>query len=407
MQIPGPVVISATGGAPLKTNTPTTHSLPETDLGQHLAAIIESSDDAILSKNLHGIILSWNRAAEKIFGYTAAEIVGRPVTLLIPAGHLNEEPDILARLRRGEKIDHYETIRQRKDGTLINISLTVSPIMDATGNVVGASKIARDITRQKIAEQAVRTAQQDLARLNEELEQRVLQRTESLNKALTQMEEFSYSVSHDLRNPVRAMQAYAKALLEDYGGRLDEAGNDYVQKIIRSSTRMDKLILDVLIYSRIARDQIATAPISLDLFVPEIIQQYPEMQPPKAEINITPPLGSVLAHEPSLAQALSNVLNNAVKFVSSGIVPRINIQSRRQGGFVRLRITDNGIGIPPEFKDRAFKMFERASQDAGYEGTGIGLAIVRKAIEKMGGSVGFESDGKNGTSVWLDLPAAT
>src|SRR5689334_2031065 len=138
------------------------------DWQAYFRAIVESTDDAVISKDLNGIIRSWNKAAETIFGYSAQEVIGKPVTILIPAGHENEEPEILARLRQGQKIDHYETVRQRKDGALLNISLTVSPIKDATGKVVGASKIARDITKQKQTEQAVRNARDELARLNEE-----------------------------------------------------------------------------------------------------------------------------------------------------------------------------------------------------------------------------------------------
>jgi PAS domain S-box-containing protein len=377
------------------------------ELQLHFSAIVESSDDAILSKDLQGTVRSWNRAAEKIFGYTAPEIIGRSVTTLIPAGQLNEETEILSRIRRGEKVEHYETVRQRKDGSLVNISLTVSPIKNSQGRVIGASKIARDITPQKKAEQAVQKTREELARLNEELERRVQQRTESLNLALAQMEEFSYSVSHDLRSPARAMQAYATALFDDYGDRLDDVGRDYLQRIIRSSTRMDRLILDVLVYSRIAQSEMPMNTVCLDALLPDIIQEYQELQPSKARIILHSPLHTVMAHESSLSQALSNVLINAVKFVAPGVFPEVNLRSECKGNRVRLRIMDNGIGIKPEFQSRLFGMFERANQDLPYEGTGIGLAIVRKAVEKMGGSVGVESDGKNGTSVWIDLAAAT
>ena len=370
-----------------------------------LAAIVESSDDAILSKDLNGVIQSWNRGAQQMFGYEAHEIIGKPVTMLIPEGHKDEEPEILARIRRGEKIDHYETIRQRKDGSIINISLTVSPIRDAEGNIIGASKIARNITERKQAEEALRKARQELARVNEDLEQRVKARTALLNEAVAQMEEFSYSVSHDLRGPLRAMQGYARAITEDYGDRLDEGGRDYLDRIVRSSQRMDKLILDVLSYSRVARAEIRLQPVSLDAVVHDIIRHYPELQSPRAEIDVAKPLARVMAHESSLAQAVANLLGNAAKFVAPGVTPQIKIWTEPRAGFVRLRIKDNGVGIAPKYQTRIFRMFERGHNDSRYEGTGIGLAIVRKAIEKMGGSAGVDSDGKNGSTFWLDLPA--
>lgn len=208
-------------------------------LDSYYAAIVESSDDAIISKNLDGIIQSWNNGAQRIFGYTADEVIGKSVTILIPEGLVNEEPAIIGRIRRGERIDHYETIRKRKDGALLNISLTVSPIKDDSGKVIGASKIARDITGSKQAAEALRKAQEDLVKANEELEERVRIRTASLKEAIAQMEEFSYTVSHDLRGPVRAMHGYATAVLEDFSDRLDARGRDYLQRIVRGSNRMD------------------------------------------------------------------------------------------------------------------------------------------------------------------------
>jgi PAS domain S-box-containing protein len=373
---------------------------------RHFAAIIESTHDAIISKNFDSIIQSWNPAAEKIFGYTAEEAIGQSVTMLIPAGHEDEEPKILARIRRGEKIDHYETVRRRKDGSLLNISLTISPIKDASGKIIGASKIARDITEQKRIEREMHEAQRELATLNGELERRVMERTASLEKAVNQLEEFSYSVSHDLRSPARAMEAYAKAVIEDYGPRLDERGRGYLQKIVRSSARMDKLIQDLLTYTRVLRSDMRLEAIELAPLLRDVLDQYPEMQPPRAQITLQDGLGVAMAHEASLTQVLSNLLSNAVKFVSPKTMPQIAVRSECRNGKVRLWIADNGIGIKPEFQARIFGMFERISPDLRYEGTGIGLAIVKKAVERMGGTVGMESDGVTGTSFWIELSSA-
>jgi PAS domain S-box-containing protein len=371
-----------------------------------LAAVVECSDDAIITKNLDGIITSWNGGAERLFGYTAAEVIGKPVAILIPPDRPNEEPSILARLRGGQRIDHYETIRRRKDGSLINISLTVSPVRDANGRIIGASKTARDITERKRTECELQQAKEDFARANSELEKRVQERTASLREVVNQMEEFSYSVSHDLRSPVRAMKGYAQAVIEDYGDRLDAQGRDHLNRIVLGGSRMERLIHDVLTYSRLARSEIQLQPVPIQKLLLDIIQQYPEMQPPRAEITVRSPLHTVPAHEPSLTQAISNLLANGIKFVACGTTPKLRIWTEARDGKVRLWVEDNGIGIKPEHQHRIFGMFERVHPGNNYEGTGIGLAIVRKAAEKMGGEVGVESDGITGSSFWIELPAA-
>lgn len=370
-----------------------------------LAAIVESSDDAIITKDLNGTITSWNQAAERLFGYTAGEAIGKPVSMLIPEDRRDEEPNILGHLRKGQRIDHYETVRRRKDGSLLNISLTVSPVRDREGRIMGASKIARDITELKNAERKLREAKEELSLANSNLEKRVEERTASLREAIAQMEEFSYSVSHDLRAPVRAMKGYAQATLEDYGDCLDAKGHDFLDRIIRGSTRMERLIHDVLTYSRLARCDIQIQPVSLQKLLPDIIDQYPAMQPPRAKIMIREPLDTVLAHEPSLTQGISNLLSNGVKFVAPGTTPELQVWTEKYDGKVRLWIEDNGIGIKPEHQRRLFGMFERVHQDTNYDGTGIGLAIVRKAVEKMGGTAGVESDGITGSSFWIELAA--
>ena len=515
-----------------------------------LAAIVESSDDAIISKDLNGIITSWNYGAQRMFGYTADEIIGHSVLELIPRDRHHEEPGILARLRSGLRIDHYETLRRRKDGSLIEVSLTVSPLKDDSGKIIGASKIARDITERKRAElqqqvlydltstinraaglpeiydaaldavcrsqstnraaillldshgimrfkawrnlsdayrQSVeghspwqpddsapqpvcidnidhapldehllpvikqeriqslaflpivyegrllgkfmlyydtphRFAPEELRltqtvvfqvafaierrRSGENLERMVNERTASLREAIAQMEEFSYSVSHDLRAPVRAMQCYAEVLMEDYGSKLDEAAKKYLERIISGGARMDRLIQDILTYSRLSRREIQLQPISLDKLTREIVRQYRDMtSSAHADISVEGHLHDVIGHEASLSQAISNLLNNAVKFVAPGTTPKVHIRTDHKNGKVRLWIEDNGIGIKPEYQHRLFSVFERVHPEKNYEGTGIGLAIVRKAAERMGGKAGVESDGLTGSQFWIQLPA--
>jgi PAS domain S-box-containing protein len=521
------------------------------DRGRLLAAIVESSEDAIISKDLNGIITSWNNGAERIFGYKPEEIVGHSVLKLIPPDRQHEEPGILARLRNGLRTDHYETVRRHKDGNDIHVSLTVSPVRDDTGKIVGASKIARDITERKrielqqqvlyeltstvnravalpeIYESAIdaicrcQSAQRaaillydaegtmrfrawrDLSdeyrraveghypwkredsapqpvcisdvshaelsvqlkeivaregiramaflpityegrllgkcmfyydkphpftpeelrpaqmivnqvafgierrRSGENLERMVNERTASLREAIAQMEEFSYSVSHDLRAPVRAMQCYAEVLMEDYGAKLDDHAKKYLERIIHGGLRMDRLIQDILTYSRLSRREIQLRPISLDKLTREIVGQYLDLgSSMQAEISVEGKLLNVIGHEASLSQAISNLINNAIKFVPPGATPKVRIWSEQRNGEVRILIEDNGIGIKPEYQHRLFSVFERVHPEKNYEGTGIGLAIVRKAAERMGGKVGLESDGVSGSRFWIQLPAA-
>ncbi len=239
-----------------------------------------------------------------------------------------------------------------------------------------------------------------------ELEQTVEERTASLKLAIGQMEEFSYSVSHDLRAPLRAIQTYAETLLEDYRAKLDDEGLGYLQRILNASARMDRLTRDVLAYSKVSRTSVAVAAVSLDRLVSETIEQYAPDQRQNGAIRVESPLGSVLAHEPSLVQAVSNLIGNGIKFVAPGRELRLRIWAEPRDGEVRLWVEDNGIGISPDYQHRIWGMFERVHPEDAYEGTGIGLAIVRKAAERMGGSVGLESDGVTGSRFWIQLPAA-
>jgi PAS domain S-box-containing protein len=369
----------------------------------HFAAIVESSDDAIISKTLQGIITSWNESAERMFEYTAEEAVGQSILMIIPPDRQDEEARILERLRRGERIRHYETVRRAKSGHLLDVSLTISPIRDGDGTIAGASKIVRDITQRKLAQRRLDEAQKKYAR---DLEKRVDERTAKLQAAISELETFSYSVSHDLRAPLRAMEQYAEALLEDYGDKLDETGRRYVQRIITSGVKLDNLIRDVLTYSRVIRSNVDFHAMQIEPLIQEIVSHHEQLQSPRAEVSIERPLAPVLGNEVFLTQSLSNLLVNAAKFVLPGVTPRILVRTEPIGPKVRIWIEDNGIGIASEYHARIFAMFERLDTEKTYEGTGIGLAIVRKAVERMSGSVGVKSEPGKGSRFWIELPAA-
>jgi PAS domain S-box-containing protein len=364
-----------------------------------LAAIIESSDDAIISKDLNGVIRSWNSGAARIFGYAEDEVIGKPITLLIPPDRIGEEAQILARLQRGERIDHFPALRRRKDGRLIHVSLSISPIRDASGRIVGASKIARDITAEQVAQERLETHAA-------ELEKKVRERTAKLEGMVAELEAFSYSLSHDMRAPLRAIQSFSEIVLNDHGEKIPE-GVEYLRKVISAAGRMDRLIQDVLSFARLSRAEIKVMPLDVDKLVHDIIHERPELHPPRAIVTVKSPLLPVLGHDASLTQCITNLLDNAVKFVMPGVSPMVEVFTRSAGDRVRICVRDNGIGISPENQRRLFAIFQRLHPAERFEGTGVGLAIVRKAAERMNGTVGIESAEGQGSTFWVELHRST
>lgn len=252
--------------------------------------------------------------------------------------------------------------------------------------------------------EASKKAQEALGQAHEQLELRVAERTARLSEAVAQMEEFSYTVSHDLRAPLRGMQAYSQALLEDCSELLATHPHavEYLQRIADNAHRLDRMALDVLTFSRVTRGELKLAQVDLDKLVRDLVQHYASMQAPGAEIHIDSLL-PVTGHEPSLTQIMSNLLSNAIKFVPAGTIPKIHVWTEKRGDEVRIWVEDSGVGIDPRYQHRLFRMFERIHPDSNYHGTGVGLAVVRKAAERMHGTVGVESDGKTGSRFWVQL----
>jgi PAS domain S-box-containing protein len=356
-----------------------------------LSAIVESSDDAIISKDLNGIVQTWNQAAERMFGYSPSEAIGRSITMIIPDDRLNEEDEVLSRVRRGLRIDHFDTMRRRKDGTLIPISLTVSPIHDGRGRIIGASKTARDLS-------ALRTYATTL-------EQTVRERTAALETANTQLESFAYSVSHDLRAPLRGMHGLAHALLEDYGDALDERARDYASRIVSEAGLLDQLIRDLLAYSRLTRIDVTLESVDVREVVDAALHNLDEdIRLTHATVEVEPNLPRLRANRAVLIQVLTNLISNAVKF--GGEQPTVLVRAQRDNDKARIWVEDHGIGIAPKHHERIFRAFERLHGAERYPGTGIGLAIVHKAIERLGGRVGVESQEGKGSRFWFELPRA-
>ncbi|HZI48355.1 MAG TPA: PAS domain S-box protein, partial [Pyrinomonadaceae bacterium] len=367
---------------------------------RHLAAIVETTDDAVISKDLNGIITSWNPAAQKLYGYTAEEAIGQPVTIMIPPERPDEEPEILARLRRGERIDHYETIRIAKDGRRLHVSLTVSPIQDATGKIVGASKIARDITQQK-------KAQNEIARLLT-AERAARQEAEVASRT---KDEFLATLSHELRTPLTAMLGWLTILRSH---KLDQKTTQHaIETIERNAKAQAQLIEDLVDVSRIVGGKLNLEVGPTELYpvidaAVEVVRPAADAKHISIKLNYDPTVGPVSGDSVRLQQIVWNLLSNAVKFTPSG--GSVFIDYRRQGAFAEVVVRDTGIGIAPDFLPHVFERFRQAESAAtrSHRGMGLGLAIVRHLVELHGGTVSVESAGENQGSIFtIHLPLAT
>jgi len=362
-----------------------------------LAAIVESSEVPIISKNLDGIIQTWNIAAERLFGYEPQEIIGRPITLLIPSDHLSEEDYILGHIRQGQKVERLETVRVAKDGRHIPVALSVSPVKDGQGRIIGASKILHDATE-------IVAAREILARRRVELERLVEERTRKLEEMVDELQHVSYAITHDMRAPLRAMSAFAGLVSERIAASVDRETHEYCRRIQLAAGRLDKLIQDALQYTKAVLREMPLEAVDLSKLVTDLLETYPNLRADKADIRIEGHLPVVLGNDALLTQCFSNLLGNAVKFVAPGIRPQVRVHAETNGSMTRIWVQDNGIGIPQHSHDRLFKMFQRLTNE--YEGTGIGLAIVRKIVERMGGKVGVESEPAQGSRFWVDLRLA-
>ena len=260
-----------------------------------------------------------------------------------------------------------------------------------------------DVTERKNAATALAAAHAALAKTNESLEAMVAARTAALRETVAELEAFSYSISHDLRGPLRVMASFAEALQEDCGPTLGPNGRDYVRRIVASSERMDRIIQDVLVYSRLARHDVELAPIDLDTLVHGLLESYPQFAEGTAKVTVHSPLAWVLGYEAGLTQCLSNLLGNAVKFVAPGVFPEVQISGSLQGSRRVISVRDNGIGIDDRDLEKIFDPFYRL--DNRFPGTGIGLAIVKKTAEKMGGTISVRSRKGQGSEFLLELGA--
>jgi len=364
----------------------------------HLAAIIQSSDDAIVSKDLNGIIQSWNPAAERMFGFTAEEAVGHSIYLIIPDDRHDEEKHVISSVSRGDVVDHYETVRRRKDGSLIDISLTVSPIRNSSGVIVGASKVARDITERK--------------RLIEAEHSQLVRERSFQTEANRIKDQFLATLSHELRTPLNAIIGWAEMLL---AGNLNEQETTMgLRTIDRNARAQIQLVDDLLDVSRIVSGKMRLQLIPVDLVevakaAMDVVRPAAAAKKIKLNGDWRTPEVFVQGDPDRLQQVMWNILSNAVKFTPTRGKVTVIVEADADGTG-RIIVEDSGVGIPSRFLPHVFDRFkqEDGSLTRSAGGLGLGLAIVRHIVELHGGTVAVESAGENkGATFAVELPSVS
>jgi PAS domain S-box-containing protein len=356
-----------------------------------LASIVEFSSDAIIGKDLNGLITSWNKGAERIFGYSAEEMIGRPIFTLAPPDRVDEMKSILERIKKGERVES-QTVRRTKNGDLINVSLSSSPLFDAFGRITGASKIARDITEQVKAAQRLEQLNADLRMSNERLA-----------RSNEDLERFAFVASHDLQEPLRMITAYSQLLVEKYDGPRDAEGAMFVENIVGGTSRMRELLADLLSYAEIgAGPEKPVAIVDLNGVVDNVrrnLQVAIDASGTRIRVDRLPSLRVYEGHFVSLFQ---NLLENAIKYRSDR-APDIRISFEQTPEHMCFAVADNGIGIASAYHEKIFSPFKRL-HGRQIPGTGIGLALCRRVLERYGGRIWVESELGKGTTFIFTLP---
>jgi PAS domain S-box-containing protein len=487
-----------------------------------LAAIVQSSDDAVIGKDLKSRVVSWNIGAERMFGYTAAEMLGQPIARLLSPDRPDEEPRVIEEIKRGQTV-HFETIRIRKDGQPIEVSLTISPIQNAKGEIVGVSSIARDITERKRAQEALerhasvlreqaqmldlanvmardmssriilwnsgmekmygwtkaealgkishellhtnfpepfenilaalrhkggwegelvrvdkqgrqvvvasqwvlhtnaqgnatailevnnditerKRAEEEVRRMNIELEHRVQARTAQLTAANQELEAFTYSVAHDLRAPLRHIDAFSRILCDDFASTLPPEARRYLENIRNGSRNMSQLVDDLLNLARVGRQELRRKPIPLGGLVNEVVADLKrETEGRQIEWHIRQ-LPTVECDPGLMKQVFANLLSNAVKYTRPRQKSVIEVGADKANGGTAIFVRDNGVGFSMKYVDKLFGVFQRLHRAEEFEGTGVGLATVDRILRKHGGSIWAESGVNQGATFYFTVP---
>jgi PAS domain S-box-containing protein len=397
------------------------------EIRERLAAVVESSEDAVISKNLDGTIIAWNSGAEKLFGYSSTEALGKPIRMLLPSEGANQELGILARIGRGEHVDEVDTVRIRKDGRKIDVSSRMFPIKDTNGAVIGASSIARDITERKRSDDVIQRLKSEmefrnkeleakaaeLQRARDEMEVRVNERTEELagaNQVLErsniELQQFAYIASHDLQSPLRSISGFVQLLKLEYEDKLDEQAGDWIRRTVQAIAQMQTMIRDVLAYSRVDSRSRPFAPTPfLDVFNDAVALLESSIHDAEAQVACGE-LPVVMGDRSQLVQLMQNLIGNGLKYHGDKS-PRIYVSAEHNGNEWIFSVRDNGIGIDPKFYERIFEIFKRLHDQKEYPGTGIGLAVCRRVVTRHGGRIWLKSEVGHGSVFHFTLPEGT
>jgi two-component system, LuxR family, sensor kinase FixL len=359
----------------------------------HLAAIVESSDDGIISEDLSGVITFWNRGAERIFGYAPHEAVGKNITMIIPPERADEEPHILNQIVTGSPIDHFETVRMDKQGRYIDVSISVSPLHNEAGKVTGASKILRDVSHRKMAETQLLHYMRDLERSNQELD------------------EFAHIASHDLREPLRGLTIQSEILAEEYRDKLGEDGRQRLERLSALCKRMDGIIKDLLHYARLGGGEFAIQEADMNDIVRDVrLTMETYLKDQNAEIIVPRALPLIACDKARVTEVMRNLITNGVrhndkkkKSIEVGFIGHMAAPHGQEKNVFYVR--DNGFGIARENYDEIFSIFRRIPHkgDKGEQGSGVGLTFVKKIIQRHGGNIWLDSTVGEGTTFYFTL----
>jgi PAS domain S-box-containing protein len=350
-----------------------------------LAAIVDCSNDAIIGKTLQGVITSWNEGARRIFGYSEQQMLGQPISRLVPSGRESEEPAILEKLARGERVDHFDTVRLREDGREIHASVAISPVRNSAGELVGASMVVRDMTERHRTEEALARAK------------------ETAEAASRELEAFSYTVAHDLRAPLRGMNGFAHLLLQTYRDKLDADGQDWLEEIVLNAGKMAGLIDALLSLGRLTKSELRRESLDLSSVVRAAAKRLAAAEPGRVvELVVEDELSADL--DPVLGRALiENLLSNAWKFTSKVPRARIEFGATVANGARAFFVRDNGAGFDMQHADKLFGHFQRLHSVQDFPGTGIGLATIQRIARRHGGNAWADGTVNGGATFYFSV----
>ena len=360
---------------------------------ESLIRLFNESPTAIITLDPQGRVVLWNPAAEQIFGWTREEVTGQ-INPIVPPERLQEFYERHKTHSGGDQLVGLEVKRKRKDGSEVDVSVSTAVIRDDQGNVERVLGVIMDITDRKRAEAAIKE-------LNATLELKVEERTRELQEAIRDLESFSYSISHDLRAPLRAIDGFSNMLLEDYGESLDAEGKRYLEMVVKNTARMGQLIEDLLAFSRLGRAPMKDEPVDLNALVADIVEDLQTYHPGRdIEWDIQKLPGT--HGDPSmLRQVFFNLLNNAVKFTRDRKPARISVSAEGN----QISVKDNGAGFDMQYVDKIFGVFQRLHRANEFEGTGVGLAIVERIVNRHGGRIWAEGVPGEGATFHVTMPS--